>query len=65
MSKITLETRIGELLKAHPEAAEVLKKFNLHCVGCGGAAQESLRLGAIAHGLDPEEVVKAINAALK
>ncbi|MDT8440781.1 MAG: DUF1858 domain-containing protein [Desulfuromonadales bacterium] len=65
MSKIDQETKIGELLKAHPEAAKVLLDFDLHCVGCGGAAQESIRLGALSHGLDPEEVVRAINVALK
>lgn len=65
MKKITQDTKIGELLKTHPEAAKVLMEFNLHCIGCGGATQETIRLGALAHGLDPEIIVKALNAALK
>jgi len=65
MEKVTQETKIGDLLKAHPETAKVLAKFNLHCVGCGGASQETIRLGATAHGLDPEQIVEELNKAIK
>ncbi|MBW2451509.1 MAG: DUF1858 domain-containing protein [Deltaproteobacteria bacterium] len=65
MPKVTLQTKIGALLKEHPEAVNILKQFNLDCMGCGGAAQETIELGAMAHGLDPKAIVDALNAAIK
>lgn len=53
-----------EILKIKPEAAKVLAQFNLGCVGCLGATTESLAQGAKAHGLDVEEILKALNAIL-
>ena len=65
MSKITRMTKIGDLLRDHPEAAKVLQKFNLNCPGCGGIEHETIFLGATAHGLDPDAIVDALNRALK
>ena len=65
MGKITLQTRIGELLKTHPGSAKVLKEFHLDCAGCGGANHETIEMGAMAHGLDPEKIVEALNKSLK
>ncbi len=65
MKPITLQTRIGDLLKSQPELAKVFKSFNLDCVGCGGALHETIETGATAHGLDPDELVNALNKALK
>mgnify|MGYP001195921658 CR=1 FL=1 len=61
MSKITLDMTFNDILRSHPEAPKVLASFNLGCVGCMGAQHETLEQGAMAHGLDPEVLLKALN----
>ena len=59
--EITKDTIIEDVLKAHPDAIAVLMKYNLGCVACMGATQESLEQGARMHGIDPEPLVKELN----
>ncbi len=62
-STICLDTTIGQLLKMDPRLGRFLmEKFNLGCLGCGGAEHETIEKGAMAHGLDPEELLKEIRA---
>ncbi len=62
---INLNTTIGELLKAHPAALEVLERFHLDCLGCKGSRAETLRLGALSHGVDPEELLRELQEFIK
>ena len=51
----------GQLLRMKPEVGRILKeKFNLGCVGCGGAEHETLAQGARAHGLDVDQFIKEL-----
>ena len=43
----------------------VFFKFGLHCIGCHISAYESVEDGAKAHGVDPVELVKALNEAVE
>ena len=62
---VTLETTFGQLMRMDPRAGKFLKeRFNLGCLGCGGAEHETIEKGAMAHGLDPEELLKEIKAFL-
>lgn len=61
--KITKDMTFHQVLQMGPQAAAVLSHFNLGCVGCLGASTESLAQGARAHGLDVDDIVKALNAA--
>ncbi|MFC1728146.1 DUF1858 domain-containing protein [Nanoarchaeota archaeon] len=68
MSKITKDMTIGDIISKHPEAAFVMMKYGLHCVGCHVAADETLEQGCIAHGLDEKkikELIKEINQSLE
>lgn len=65
LARITKDTIFLEMLQKYPETAKVLKKYNLACVGCMGAQSEPIELGAINHGLDPDELLAALNAAIK
>jgi hybrid cluster-associated redox disulfide protein len=49
-------------MRKSPQVARVLSAFNLGCVGCMGAQHETLEQGAMAHGLDVEELLSALNA---
>jgi len=56
---------IAELLKLAPKAMEVFFKHGMYCIGCPIASGETLEEAALAHGLDPEEIIKEIKEALK
>ncbi len=51
MVEITADSTIYDLLKAKPEASEVLFKFGMGCVGCAIARGETIREAAEAHGI--------------
>ena len=64
MNKITKETSFTEILE-RPEVVEVLLESGMHCIGCPMSMQETLGEGAIAHGIDPDELIEKINKKLK
>lgn len=59
--KFNKDMTFHEALQASPEVARVLGQFNLGCVGCMGAMNETIEQGARAHGLDVEDIIKALN----
>ena len=61
--KITKEMTFNEVIKKNPEAIEILLKKGMHCIGCPMAQMESLEQGALAHGLNPDKLVKELNKA--
>lgn len=60
--KFTKDMTFHQALQISPEVARVLGQFNLGCIGCLGAANETLAQGASAHGLDVEDLLSALNA---
>jgi hybrid cluster-associated redox disulfide protein len=62
---LTKETTIIEALQAHPKAREVFVRHGMGCIGCMGAAMESIENGARMHGVDPEAVVKDLQKLLE
>ena len=66
--EITKDIKIGELVQKHPQAAQILFDYGLHCIGCHVSAFESLEDGFKGHGLDDkkiEEAVKKINELIE
>lgn len=59
---ITKDMTFTQVMRMHPDVVKVLARFNLGCVGCMGAQNESLEQGCSAHGLDVDAVVKELNA---
>lgn len=59
--EITKDTRIGELIRQKPEAAEILFQFGMGCVGCPSAQMETLEEAAAVHGLNLTELLEALN----
>jgi hybrid cluster-associated redox disulfide protein len=59
--QITRNMTFHQILQMDPRVAGVLGKFNLGCVGCMGAMNETLEQGAMAHGLDVEDILVALN----
>ncbi len=62
---ITKEMLIGDIIRTYPEAADVLSHFGMHCIGCMAARGESIGDACLVHGLEVEEVVEALNAAIE
>ena len=62
--KINKDMTFFELMRTYPESVKVLQSYNLGCIGCMGAQNESLEQGARAHGIDIENLMKDLNAAI-
>ena len=60
MEKITKKTKFSKIIEKYPELAEVLFSKGMHCIGCPMAMQETLGQGILAHGLDPDKIVKEL-----
>ncbi|MFA5517135.1 MAG: DUF1858 domain-containing protein [Desulfuromonadales bacterium] len=60
--KVTKNMTFHQVLQMSPEVATVLRNYRLGCVGCMGAANETLEQGATAHGLDVNDILRDLNA---
>jgi len=65
MQKITKDMSFIQAIQSHPKAAEVLAKYEMGCIGCMGAAGETIEQGAIAHGVEINELIKELNNLFK
>lgn len=43
--------------------AETLANFGMHCLGCALSHGETIEQAAMAHGVDPDEMLTALNEA--
>ena len=61
---ISKSTTIGELLVTFPESAPILMEIGMHCLGCPSSQMETIEEAAMVHGIEPDSLVKKINAAM-
>ncbi|MBR1707302.1 MAG: DUF1858 domain-containing protein [Clostridia bacterium] len=59
--QVTGQTLIGEIVRNHPETAEILFSIGMHCLGCPASQAESLEEACMVHGFAAEPVIQAIN----
>lgn len=59
--KITRDMGIMEVVSKYPEAANVFAAFGMGCLGCAAAHFESIEEGALAHGMDVDALMEALN----
>ena len=59
---ITKDMTFHQAMKLNPEVAKVLGRYRLGCVGCMGAVNEPIAQGAVAHGLDVDDLLRDLNA---
>ncbi|MEY8001462.1 DUF1858 domain-containing protein [Clostridium sp. JNZ X4-2] len=62
MSKITKDMTIGEIIGLHPRHAETLMTFGMGCVACSASQGETLEEAAMVHGIDVDNLLRALNA---
>lgn len=58
---INKDMLIGEILRERPDAAEILMRFGMGCVGCPSSQMETLEQAAMVHGLPLEDLLEALN----
>ena len=58
------DTSVSALLRRYPDAAAVLMKNGLSCVGCAAAGMETLASGALNHGIDLEQLLRDLEELL-
>lgn len=64
MAQITKDTRIGELLLLDKDVSPILLSIGMHCLGCPASQMETIEEAAAVHGVDTDELVKALNDKL-
>jgi len=65
---ITKDMNLAEVLYKHPQVAEVLLDYGLHCVGCIASAYDTLEEGAKIHQMndaDIEEMMGRVNEVVE
>ncbi len=59
--KITVDTVIADVIEINPNAAEILMKYGMHCLGCAIAHGETVGEAASVHGADLEKMLEELN----
>lgn len=54
---VSADWTIGEILKSHPENAEVLLAAGMHCLGCPSSQMETLAEACMVHGLEVDVIL--------
>ena len=62
--EITKETLIGDILDAAPQTAPFFMEMGMHCLGCPASRGESIEEACMVHGVDADELVAKLNAAV-
>ena len=52
---------IIETVTKYPGAAQVFMAFGMGCLGCAAARFETIEQGAMAHGMDVDALIDALN----
>ncbi len=62
--KITKDMLFSEVLD-RPDVIQALLEGGMHCIGCPMSSAETIEQGAIAHGIDPDELIAKLNKSEK
>lgn len=60
--EIKKDMTIGAILRMKPEAAGILMTSGMGCIGCPSAQAETIEEAAMVHGINADELIKALNA---
>jgi len=67
-NEISKDMTLGEVVQKYPQAAEIMMSYGLHCIGCHVATWETIKQGAMGHGMGEKEIdkmVKEINDSVR
>ena len=63
--QITKDTIIGDILDIAPDTAPLFLEIGMHCLGCPASRGETLEQACAVHGVDADELITKINAAIE
>ncbi len=63
--KITKEMGIMEVVQKYPQTIEIFQRFGMGCIGCAAAHFENIEQGALAHGMDVDALMAALNEGVE
>ena len=62
---VTKDTVIGDILDAAGEAAApIFFSMGMHCLGCPASRGETVEQACMVHGVDADEIVEQLHAAI-
>ena len=61
---ITKDMSILEIVQKYPDTIEVFVNSGMGCLGCAASHFENLEQGALAHGIDVDELVANLNTVI-
>ena len=68
MAQVTKDMTFAELLEQYyencPKIVDVLVEAGMGCIGCPHSQMESIEMGAMGHGIDPDLLVEKLNATI-
>jgi hydroxylamine reductase len=63
--EITKDMLVGDIVNNIEGAAGALMESGMHCLGCPASQSESLENACMVHGLNVDEVLAKVNAAVQ
>lgn len=63
--KITKDMIISEVINANPELVRTFFEHGMMCIGCPASQGESIEQASMVHGIDTDDLIKALNGALQ
>ena len=63
--KVTKDMSIFDVVQRYPYTAEIFFYAGMGCFGCHAARFENIEQGCLMHGIDPDELVGAINEVIE
>ena len=61
---ITKDMSILEVVQKCPDTVDVFVNAGMGCLGCAAAHFENIEQGAMAHGIDVDQLVKDLNTVV-
>ena len=61
---ITKDMSIVEIVQTYPDTVEVLMNAGMGCLGCAASHFENIEQGAMAHGINIDSLIAALNEAI-
>lgn len=61
---ITKDMSILEVVQKYPDTVDVFVNAGMGCLGCAAAHFENIEQGAMAHGIDVDQLVKGLNTVV-
>ena len=61
---ITKDMSTLEVVQKYPDTVDVFVNAGMGCLGCAAAHFENIEQGAMAHGIDVDQLVKDLNTVV-